>query len=225
MRLLIILGWIAITLSIAVAIGAPGYGIDHRGLGTAGDWIGIFVHKNSCAIVATYLLSVALFIPIRGSSARISRVTFVALALLLIAMTRSRTAWIGTAVLLIYTIVVRLLPKFERKSRRVVVVCGSAAVILAVVALAQNYAAIVYAIGKDPTMTGRTEIFRSVVVSAMKQPALGYGYWAFFNGLKGESANASLASGWVLPTVDNGYLGLWVELGAVGLVLFLFCSF
>ncbi len=50
------------------------------------------------------------------------------------------------------------------------VVCGSAAVILAVVALAQNYAAIVYAIGKDPTMTGRTEIFRSVVVSAMKQP-------------------------------------------------------
>jgi O-antigen ligase len=52
---------------------------------------------------------------------------------------------------------------------------------------------------------------------------VGYGYEAFWNGLKGESANASLMSGWAVSSTHNGWLAVWLTLGAIG-VSILFCT-
>jgi exopolysaccharide production protein ExoQ len=56
----------------------------------------------------------------------------------------------------------------------------------------------------------------------MKRPLLGYGYQAFWHGLQGESANLSLAKGWIIPAAHDGFLDLWLGLGAVGVGLVIY---
>jgi len=88
------------------------------------------------------------------------------------------------------------------------------------ISVSQYSTAILAVLGKDSTVSGRTDIFKNVFGSIIKHPVLGYGYMAFFNGGGGESSDVSLYSRVVLPTVDNGYLGVWLDLGGIGLGLF-----
>jgi O-antigen ligase len=82
---------------------------------------------------------------------------------------------------------------------------------------------IFYLVGKDPTLSGRTDIWKAIVVSALKRPILGYGYMAFFNGIKGENANAGLSVQWGgLSASHNGFLDVWVSLGFVGVGLIVY---
>ena len=43
---------------------------------------------------------------------------------------------------------------------------------------------------------------------------------AFWRGMVGESARVNLAAHWLVPTAHNGILQLWLDLGAMGLALF-----
>ncbi len=55
-----------------------------------------------------------------------------------------------------------------------------------------------------------------------KRPILGYGFHAFWGrGLSGEATNIALSTGWVLAHSHNGFLDIWLDLGAVGLGLVL----
>jgi exopolysaccharide production protein ExoQ len=76
-------------------------------------------------------------------------------------------------------------------------------------------------LGKDMTLTGRTTIWSVLLTSLAKRPWLGYGYSAFWEGTKGESANAIYAMNWPrLSYAENGVLELALELGAVGVLLY-----
>ncbi len=75
-------------------------------------------------------------------------------------------------------------------------------------------------VGRDATLTGRTAIWQQVWVSILKHPLLGYGFSAFWQGMKGESYNVILALRFVLFHAHNGFLEIWLELGAVGLLFF-----
>ena len=80
-----------------------------------------------------------------------------------------------------------------------------------------HFGEISYFLGKDPTLTGRTQIWKSVGAEIMKHPILGYGYCAFWRGYQGESANSALTNGWAVTSAHNGFLQTWLTLGAVGL--------
>jgi len=75
-------------------------------------------------------------------------------------------------------------------------------------------------LGRDSTLSGRTAIWEQVWVAILKHPILGYGYAAFWQGMKGESYNVILALRFVIFHAHNGFLEIWLELGAVGLLLF-----
>jgi exopolysaccharide production protein ExoQ len=90
-----------------------------------------------------------------------------------------------------------------------------------VVALSKAMAMLFF-LGKDPTLTGRTEIWQASMLSILKHPILGYGYRAFWRGYQGESANASFAAHWAVPAAHNAFLEVWLTLGAVGLALVLY---
>ena len=53
-----------------------------------------------------------------------------------------------------------------------------------------------------------------------KHPLLGYGFAAFWQGMKGESYNVIVALRFVIFHAHNGLLEIWLELGAAGLLLF-----
>jgi exopolysaccharide production protein ExoQ len=100
-----------------------------------------------------------------------------------------------------------------------VVVFGIAMIVI--VAVVANADALLWMIGKDPTMTGRTQIWSSLMVSILKRPFVGYGYMSFWQGLKGESANTILQLNWPgMAYAENGVLELWLELGAVAVLLY-----
>ena len=71
-------------------------------------------------------------------------------------------------------------------------------------------------LGKDPSLTGRTDIWEAVLRQSEKSPTLGFGFAAFW-GL--QSAPAEWVrdnTGWLVPTAHNGWLDLLVQLGSVG---------
>jgi exopolysaccharide production protein ExoQ len=220
------LGWVVVVASIALALFFPAYGRDQSmgitGLGTIlGTWIGIFNHKNFCAIVVCFLLSASLYRVPPDSTSRQLRATFVVLALFLVVMTRSHTGWVVAAVLFGYVTAMRILRKVHGRDRAALVV-GSLVVFIAIGCIvARNYSALMVMFGKDATLTGRTDIWQAAFQSAAKRPLLGYGYQAFWHGVQGESANVVLTLGFIPPHAHSGFLETWLELGVVGLLLFL----
>ena len=89
------------------------------------------------------------------------------------------------------------------------------------VLLTQNAAEIPALLSKDPTLTGRTELWSLIMVAIGHHPLLGYGYDSFWQGLQGESLEIIRGVGWLVPTAHNGYLDLLLSTGICGAVLIL----
>ena len=61
--------------------------------------------------------------------------------------------------------------------------------------------------------------------SIAKRPLLGYGFYAFWLGMKGESARLIVGTHWVFGYAHNGFLEIWLQLGLVGVVVFFITLF
>jgi exopolysaccharide production protein ExoQ len=77
-------------------------------------------------------------------------------------------------------------------------------------------------IGKDPTLTGRTELWSLVWVAIEMKPILGWGYSAFWFQSNPMAVAISNVSGWFVPEAHNGLLELLLEIGWVGAACFFF---
>src|SRR5208337_4048948 len=75
-------------------------------------------------------------------------------------------------------------------------------------------------LGRDASLTGRTNLWTAVMIAIGRRPLLGYGYDAFWQGLRGESLQAAINAGWLPIHSHNGYLELALGLGIPGLALF-----
>jgi len=215
MQLFCTLGWVVIVPSIVVALLFPQYGTVHEEA-ILGSWIGIFAEKNLCAMIVVLLLSAAFYISPSTPLLKIANTVYILLSLLLIAMTQARTGWVDVLCLLVYVGATKYLKRYKAKDVVFIGFFSCGAAVAGFLAVVQYYAAILALLGKDPTLTGRTVIWRLSIVAAMKRPFWGYGIHGFWHGLEGESANLSLAKGWIIPAAHDGFLDLWLGLGAVG---------
>ncbi|MFT4076275.1 MAG: O-antigen ligase family protein [Asticcacaulis sp.] len=75
-------------------------------------------------------------------------------------------------------------------------------------------------LGKDPTLTGRTEIWASLMRLSDKHPWLGYGYKAFWTPTSVPASVVRAETHWEVPSAHNGWLDLLIQLGWIGVVLF-----
>jgi O-antigen ligase len=82
-----------------------------------------------------------------------------------------------------------------------------------------NAETILNSMGKDTTLTGRGDLWPLVLQKIGERPWLGYGYGAFWDGLKGESAAIWYASGWEPPNSHNGFLDMLLGLGWLGMLI------
>jgi len=131
-------------------------------------------------------------------------------------MTKSATAIVAFA---IYAAFMMCLPFFRRLSLR------RAAFSIAVVAVITVLSASVMIevaphvaglLGRDPTLTGRTDIWAVLLQSVQKHPMLGYGYSAFWMGTAGESGLVYMAIHWSFGYAHNGFLEVLLQLGILG---------
>jgi len=79
---------------------------------------------------------------------------------------------------------------------------------------------VVGALGRNLTVSGRTQLWRLVMSAVAQRPWLGYGYSGFWLGWAGPSAGIWAQTGWMPPDAHNGWLDVLLALGAVGLGLF-----
>ncbi len=109
----------------------------------------------------------------------------------------------------------------ERRSALTLLAGGLVLVVLGVVAMPYLMPFFLDLLGKDPGLSGRMPLWLAAIASALKRPLLGYGYAAFWTGMRGESLSVFMSTHFESYQAQNGLLELWLELGLAGVALFL----
>jgi O-antigen ligase len=78
---------------------------------------------------------------------------------------------------------------------------------------------ILNALGRDATFTGRTDIWKHITATTVN-PLIGAGFWTFWGGPGGRAIQIAMDT--PVPNAHDGYLDLYLDGGALGLIV-LFC--
>lgn len=208
---------IVIILSFLFAIALPKYGI-MDGI-HAGAWRGIYNHKN---VLGKVMVTGVIIFLLRAISSQKNRLLLwcgFSLSLILILLSTSKGSLINVLTLLAAFAAYHIL------RWRYVLMLPSLTTIAMVGAglqlwLTANTEVLLSLMGKDATLTGRTELWASVLDMIWKRPLLGYGFGAFWSGAESESASIIDAEGWSVPNSHNGLLDLGLNLGILGVLIF-----
>jgi exopolysaccharide production protein ExoQ len=220
LELFLVLGTSTIMASIVFALGMPQYGLDQMG-GHSSAWKGIFSAKNYLGNLALFFLTVAVSYRPRTPFLRSVRFCQIFFCLTAVAFSHAATAYLLTAVYIVYFGILRSLRRFRKKDYFLICVMF-AVIVSAMVAVIVLWPACLFELlGKDITLTGRTGIWSAIMDSIVKRPLAGYGYEAFWLGLEGESYHVILTVSWVLAQAQNGFLDVLLEVGVTGLVIVL----
>jgi O-antigen ligase len=194
----------------------PQYGINHDIHG--GSWTGVFTQKN--LLGRAMIVAVVVFLSAKKIVSRPVRWVLFAGAGALLVLSDSRTSQLVLIAMLLLAPVYR----FIRSKGMTVVIpvsLGFGAVLATLAAVAAaNADALLIVMGRNPTLTGRTEIWKAIWHAITQQMLLGYGFDGFWGGIRGKSADIILSLGWVAKHSHNGFLDIWVDLGIVGLAVF-----
>jgi O-antigen ligase len=220
LELLLVLGTGTIAASILFAIALPQYGRDLMG-GHSTAWKGIFSAKNYLGNMALFFLTVAVSYRPRTQFWKSIRISQILFCLLAIAFSRAATSYLLTVVYITYALTLKMVRNLRKKDYFVafILLFVVFAVVVAMMIAQPDF--LISILGKDATLTGRTEIWEAVMGSIAKHPLLGYGYQAFWLGFKGESYRIILTVTWALGQAQNGFLDVTLQMGMVGLIIVL----
>jgi O-antigen ligase len=186
----------------------------------AGNWRGVFQHKNEAGANMVLFIFIGLFVARTRSLALGSII--VALAAIFLAFTQSKTA-IGmlVPVLVISHVIARSRRPFAGIAIVVTIVASYNLFSVGTV-LFEPIRRLIESIVPDATFTGRTEIWQFGLDHVMVHPLFGYGFGAFWGTdhvVYGMSENSS----WVNAAehAHNSYLNLAITVGLPGLALVL----
>ncbi|MBV8206121.1 MAG: hypothetical protein JO041_04955 [Acidobacteria bacterium] len=201
-------------LTVFCRLVAPSYVVDEFG-----SWKGLSGYKNAFGEHMAVAVLLLLLVRFRSNW---PRYFFLLLAVALLGLSRSVSS------LLLCAAMIAVLPvlHFSRSPlprRSLTYGISTAAVAAAAWWGATHWPMLFQALGRDPTLSGRTLLWLLVTPAVLRHPMLGYGYGsAFWAGLQGEALNIWTQSRWLAPRADNGYLDLCLDVGLVGASLLLF---
>ncbi len=138
------------------------------------------------------------------------------LALLLIVMSRSGTGLVTSGlvgVALLSTGLVRgNIRSFAPTMALMLII-----LIIAATAGASFWFDVLHALGRDPTLTGRTVLWEHILGSISDRTLLGYGYAAYWYGAYGPGS--AFIESWGINSAHNGWLEAALDLGVPGLIV------
>ena len=213
---------IVVFMSLFFCIALPQYGTMH-GL-HQGAWRGIFMHKNGLG-GSMALSSIVFFILLmRDGTKVLSTWVFLFISIVLMISSRSSTAlvtFVAVVLLLLLYRVFRLRYNLMIPILIFILLTASGFILLVL----NNSEVVVGLIGKDLTLTGRTELWPFVWEAIQKRPLLGYGYEGFWFPENSEAWRIWTAVGWKPTHPHNGTLKLLLEIGWLGTLTFLLSFF
>ena len=220
--------YVLIPLSLLLVLFFPEHGI--KTFGDMEAWVGVTNHKNGlgrlCYIAAFFLIWALIARKPKLDVPRPRYNTYSDMLVLGMALYLLKGPGIGKlmSIASVITLLVGLTSLFGlflmRKLNRNfganvfriviagIIVAGTASVFVGGLVVGGE---ITSSFGREETLTGRTAIWSSLLPYVEKEPIIGYGMDGFFT----ETMQRSLGN---LPHAHNGYLGIILDYGFVGLV-------
>lgn len=193
----------------------PSLGVHHDA--NAGLWRGLWYEKNHMGMVMAVGLIAASSLLAAGEP-RDRRIALAAIGVCALALlgSQSKTALImamlGGGLIGLCRLIARMGPVFG-----VIAVWSLGLTLVVSLAVWNFYSVEILALfGKDPTLTGRTEIWTAIERMAAQRPWLGYGYGAFWVRDTEPMEWIRHQTGWLVPSAHQGWLDLRVQLGWAG---------
>ncbi len=210
---------IVIAASVGACLLFPNYGIQEGNLFDEPAWQGVFTHKNTLGRLAV-LTALILTLYLLKRRRRLIILGGIVLLFVLIVLTKAKTALVYFVVGTIAFFFVRAFQRNPASRTRIILLA-----FLVFGGLATwtyyNWEDFTYSLGKDPGLTGRVALWGLSMTPIGQRPLLGYGYDAFWSDFYGPAAEFRVASGWLgAPHAHNGFINLWLDLGLVGVLLF-----
>lgn len=219
--------WLAMLLlalgSLVTIYFFPAIGLD-RSAGHLHDWKGVFTQKNASGRMM--VLATALLLGLRRRFAS-KRMVFcsawsasMALFLLLLFKSGSRSAWLLELAVLAGSLAVWMLRKTALRFRALLLLMVASSGLFVALALYAERVRLLAELGRGVMLSGRVGIWAAVWSFICQRPWLGWGYAAFWQGWTGPSFAVSSMVHFLVFHAHDGYLDLWLQTGLVGLLLF-----
>ena len=225
-RLFSRVGFILLPISLLLIKYYPNLGTDYDPWTGARSNNGVTLNKNMLGVITFALLLGAVWrvlvllrtveVPDRGRHL-LAQGTLLVLGVSVLTTSNSMTSTvcfvIGAGLILMTSL------RFTRRHTAAVHVLVLLLVVTATsVILGGGGASAVQALGRNPTLTGRTDIWNAVIPLA-PNPLVGAGFESFWLSPRVHERLAVAIPGLILNEAHNGYIEMYLELGWAGLIL------
>jgi exopolysaccharide production protein ExoQ len=188
--------------------------------GGTGDFRGVFSQKNPLGEAMSIGALASLHGLRRGKRGRLFNIINLFLTISLTVKSGSATSLLAIVLFGSFGFAMRLLQKGG--TARTLAITGIIVVLPVAFIAAFNPDSLLEMLGKDPTLTGRTDIWGYVIPDIYRRPFLGWGYAAFWSTENPEAWNIADALHWFAPQAHNGILEILLSVGLVGAALFIY---
>lgn len=203
---------IVVFFSFTTAILIPKYGV-MSGI-HAGAWRGIYIHKNVLGKMMALSSSIFL-IEVNGNKFKMLNCLGLCLSIFLLILSKSSSS-IGTFFFLFTIFLILKVFRWQYESMIPTLLAIFLIGMSSFFFLTEHMDTLLISAGKDPTLTGRTDLWIWALDDIGKRPWLGYGYGAFWQDFSSKAALIRYAAGWQVPSAHNGLLDLLLDLGILG---------
>ncbi len=197
-----------------------GYGVVNPGLTSGLEWRGVFEHKNVFARAMVLNATMCLLLLMEPIRFRWLIWASFGLSCAMVGLSLSAT---GAILLMTLAFLIRFHRVFRLRATILIpfLIGGGILVVAGLAWLQLNAAEAAGQVGKDATLTGRTDLWAVALRMIQRHPWFGYGFGGFWRGPLGDSGEFWRAVKWRAPHAHNGFVDLTLDLGVVGLALFL----
>lgn len=220
MQLFFWMSLLVIATSTAAIYGLPKLGIhqlsDLDGANHAGSWRGLFNHKNDFGRVIALTASILLIAVFFNARWRWIALPLFAFCTLLILRSNSSQALMLYITVGVTLLVIVLLMKLPPTGRGMLLIFTVPLLLTFQMSSGLIFDYILQFLGRDATLSGRTDIWSGVLLAMKEHLPLGGGYGA---GWEIVGVRLFALTGIEVGHAHNGYLDLVTDLGVVGLLV------
>ncbi|MGI9490207.1 MAG: O-antigen ligase family protein [Geminicoccaceae bacterium] len=205
--------------SVFIIAAFPVYGTHQFG-DYVGLWRGLYAQKNEFGATMAMAAIVIFLCPKYTSRERLLSRIFVVLCLFLMFMSESRAAWISFGCVCAIALAVwRASGRGSKTSVKIFLLILISISFGAI--LLKNAIPLLEMVGKDPTLSGRTDVWALALDRAEDRPFLGFGYRAYW--IDENKLRLMAEESWAdnINHGHNTYLDLFLELGYLGIIVFI----
>ncbi len=202
--------------SLIMVVVNPTIGV-HQ-LENAGLWRGLWYEKNQMGLVMSAGAVAAAACLATDDRRRLLPAITLAVTTILVLATQSKTSLLC---LILGVGAVGGLWAMKRGGAAFSIIAIWFGVVLSAVAafvFITDPATVLKALGKDPSLTGRTDIWEALMREVAERPWTGFGYQAFWGRESVPAAFIRAETQWPVPSAHNGWIDLLIQLGWPGAV-------